>query len=1052
MAGLTFTASWQRLLLTIPPATFLVLLLILSGIEIANAQKVVPGSEWTPVAAASANVQARAVAAVRWSAPGAQEKIYDLDFNAARARYAQIPVNEPSVAQFVGDEIALPMPDGSLQRFKVVEAPVMAPELAAQFPEIKTYAGQGIDDPEATVRLSFSPLGFHAQILSPRGAVYVDPVFRGNTTRHKSAFKRDLNRASNWSCIGPGKPVVNKIATNSTSSSSVAPATTVNRTLAKVQSGTTLRTYRLAVSCTGEYAAFFGGTVPLAQAAIVAAVNRVVGVYEKELAVRMVLVANNNNLIYLNSATDPFDNSNGSTMLGQNQTTVDNTIGSANYDIGHVFSTGGGGVALLGCVCKSGLKAQGVTGWPSPTGDAFWIDYVAHEMGHQFGADHTFNSTSGSCSGNRNSTTAFEIGSGSTIMAYAGICSPDDLQSNSDPYFHGGSIDEIQAYIASGATCAATSATGNSAPAVSGGGNYTIPVNTPFMLTASGTDPNGDVLTYGWEEMDLGAAQLLTAGDNGSSPIFRSFNPTASPTRFFPRLSSILANTNWNQEKLPTTSRAMKFRVTARDNRAGGGGVADAEVTITSTTAAGPFVITSPNIATNWSGPRTVLWNVANTTSAPVNAAGVDIWLSTNSGQTFTFLLSSNAPNNGSASVVLPNLNSTKARLMVRGNNNVFFDINNADFTITPGANIPLVQLAGTQLVSESCTPTNGAVDPLETVSVSFNFANFGNAPTTNLVATLLATNGIVSSSGAQNYGVIGAGSNLTRTFTFTPSGICGGSVTGVVSLVDGATSYGNVSVVFPLGKITLVATQIFTSANSITIRDFTNALPYPSTLAVSGVSSPVSKMTVTLSGLTHTFPSDVSVLLVNPSGQGVKLMAANGGGTDISGVNLTFDDAATANLTGTAIVSGTYRPTDLRTNDVFNSPAPSSPYMTNLTMLAASPNGTWNLYVQDFANADSGSISGGWSLLFVNGGNSTNCCATVPAPNFTSTTWSNRVVRFTWNSQPGAQYQVQYRTNLLTGIWLNLGSPVTAVSNTVGIVDNVSNAPVRFYRVSIFP
>ena len=1005
----------------------------------AMGQPVKPVNGWTHLS----STPAAKAGAVRWVQP-LRGELFQLNAATIQGQLAAVPTGEPSAARGVGTEIEVPMPDGTTARFAIVEASVMDPELAAKFPEIKTYAGQGIDDPDATVRLDFSPAGYHAQVLSPRGAVYVDPAYRDDANYYVSYYKRDLSKSlDGWNCLteGSGKAL----------SGSIAAGIGVN----KVQSGATLRTYRLAVACTGEYAAYFGGTLAQAMAAIVSAVNRVDGVYETELAVRMVLVANNNLIVYTNATTDPYANNDGVTMLSQNQATLDTVIGSANYDVGHVFSTGGGGIAQLGCVCFAGYKAQGVTGLPAPTGDAFWIDYVAHEMGHQFGANHTFNAVTGSCGGNnRNASTAFEPGSGLTIMAYAGICSPNDLQPHSDPYFHAGSLDEIQAFLSTGGgSCAVTTATGNSAPTVNGGASYTIPAATPFVLTATGSDPNGDTLTYSWEEMDAGAAAALTDADNGSMALFRNFPPTSSPTRYFPKLSSVLANTNWNQEKLPTTSRTMKFRVTARDNRAGGGGVADSSITVASVSTAGPFVVTSPNTAVSWSGARNVTWNVAGTAGSPINASAVNIYLSTDGGLSFPFLLTNNVPNNGSAVVVLPNVTSSQARVKVQGAGNIFYDVSDVNFSVSPGSPGPLVQLSGTSLVGESCVPPNGAIDPYETVSVNWSLLNAGNAPTTNLVATLLATNGVFYPGAAQSFGAIPAGGTVTRAFTFIPAGVCGGSVTGVVQLVDGAVNMGSLSSVFALGVVqSTVVTQIFNNASAITIVDFASASPYPSTLSVSGVSTSGTKVTATINGWSHTYPSDVEMLLVGPGGQTVKLAGRAGDGAAISGVVVTFDDAASALLPSSAISSGTYQPTDFASGDIFNPPAPATPYGSTLAPLAATPNGTWSLYVEDVAGGDSGSISGGWSLRFATTSLTTNCCTSFPVPALTTTTYSNRVVRFNWSALPGPHYQVQYRTNLAIGLWQNLGSSILGTNTTMGITDSITNSPTRFYRVLVGP
>jgi subtilisin-like proprotein convertase family protein len=429
----------------------------------------------------------------------------------------------------------------------------------------------------------------------------------------------------------------------------------------------------------------------------------------------------------------------------------------------------------------------------------------------------------------------------------------------------------------------------------------------------------------------------------------------------------------------------------------------------------------------------------------------VNIFLSTNSGGGFQFLLATNVPNTGSATVVLPNVYSTNARIKVQGSGNIFFDLNNSDFTVIPET--PFILLGGTSLAAESCAPTNAAIDPYETVTVNWTLSNYGTGPTTNLVATLLQTNGVYYPGPAQSYGAIAAGSNVTRSFTFIPSGACGGAVTGVVQLADGAASLGTISQVFNLGNIqTTVVTQMFNNAGSITIRDNKSASPFPSAISVSGITGPVTKVTATINGWSHTYPSDVDMLLVGPGGQTVKLDGGAGDGTAISGVTVTFDDGAGSALSSSAITSGTYLPTDYSSGNVFSSPAPAGPYGTTLSPLAATPNGTWSLYVEDFYNQDSGSISGGWGLTFVTSTSTTNCCSTFPTPTLTSTTYSNKVVHFAWNAIPGPMYQVQYRTNLTSGTWQNLGAAVPATNTTMSVTDSSTNSPARFYRVMVLP
>ncbi|MBX3387960.1 MAG: hypothetical protein KF691_00750 [Phycisphaeraceae bacterium] len=570
--------------------------------------------------------------------------------------------------------IALPKPDGTFERFEIYESPVFAPGFSAEFPDIKTYRGESLDSPQSNVRCDVTPLGFRAQVLSAEGSYWIDPVSMGDTNLYSTYRKSDLVKSEEWTCEVVDQPGVPQAQNPFEDRTSVGP---------------TLKTYRLACAADFEYVSFFGGTVALGQAAVVTAVNRVNQVYENDLNIHMDLVPNNSSIVWATSA-DPYTNNSGSTMLGQNQTSLDSIIGTANYDIGHVFSTGGGGVAGLGVVCTAGNKARGVTGSGAPTGDAFWIDYVAHEMGHQFGGNHTFNGADSNCGSNRAASAAYEPGSGSTIMAYAGICGSNNLQNNSDPYFHVKSFDEILTYTNS-RTCQVNSATGNNPPTVSASG-ANIPINTPYTLTASGSDPDGDAITYCWEMYLLGNSQSATGfpsnfPDTGSNGAFqRSWNPAIPEFRQFPRNSNLLANTFAFGETLPLFSRNIPYRVSVRDNK---GGVNNTQITITVTNTSGPFVVTSPNTAVSWAGGSTqsVTWNVANTTAAPVGAANVDILLSTDGGNTYPHTLASAVPNNGSADVVLPNIATTTARMKVQGSGKIFFDISNTNFTITAAAN-----------------------------------------------------------------------------------------------------------------------------------------------------------------------------------------------------------------------------------------------------------------------------------------------------------------------------------------------------------------------------
>ena len=565
--------------------------------------------------------------------------------------------------------IYLPTPDGQYMAFKFVESPIMAPGLAEQFPEIKTYAGTSVDDSSVKLRFDFTPAGFHAQILAPGARWYIDPQFKGDTHRYVSYHSTDYRLDKEfYQCLLESKEAVG--------ASSVFPQ----------RSGDTLRQYRLAVATTGEYSQFHGGTTAGTLAAVTTTINRVTGIYEREVAIRLTLVANNNLIIYTNPGTDPFTgNNNAGVLISESQSVINNVIGAANYDIGHTLSTGAGGLAGLGVVCNNFQKARGVTGSRRPIGDPFDVDYVAHEMGHQFGGNHTFNGANGNCSGgNRHGSTAYEPGSGSTIQAYAGICGADNLQSNSDPIFHSVSHTEIMNYVGGAGACGTTTSLNNAIPKADAGSDYTIPVQTPFVLNGSSSDDDaGDTLTYLWEERDLGSQAALNAADDGQIPLFRVFTPSASPLRFLPRLATLANNNTDNAEKLPQLGRTMDWRLTVRDNE---GGVDADDMQVVVDQNSGPFQVTSPNGGEDLSGIINITWNVANTSNAPVGAANLDIFLSTDGGLTFdlTEPLVSRTANDGSHSVALPNITSTTARIMVKGSDNIFFDVSDQDFSISP--------------------------------------------------------------------------------------------------------------------------------------------------------------------------------------------------------------------------------------------------------------------------------------------------------------------------------------------------------------------------------
>lgn len=599
--------------------------------------------------------------------------------------------------------VEIPSSTGAMERFQVFENSNMDPALAAQYPEIKSYIGYGVDHPTLTAYFSVSPLGFKSMVLgADRKAEFIEPLTEDLNT-YTIFQKGSYFAADTFRCLVDDEPMA-QVLTNSMEARPNA-------------DDGVLRTYRLALSCTGEYTAYFGGTKALALAAVNNTMTRVNGVFENDFNARMVLIANTDLVIYTDAATDPYTTSYNSQL----QSTLTSVIGDANYDVGHLFvrASNNGNAGCIGCICASG-KGSAFTSSTIPTGDTFDIDYVAHEMGHQFGANHTFSMS------NEGTGANMEPGSGSTIMGYAGITS-QDVQPNSDAYFHAFSIQQVTNNIKA-KTCSVNTPTGNAVPTANAGLDYTIPRSTPFMLTGAGSDSNGDVITYNWEQFDNAASTATGASSAASAtrtsgPTFRSYNSSTSAVRYFPRMQSILAGatttagTEITVEALPSVARTMNFRLTVRDNRVGGGNNNSDDMIVTVNGTAGPFTVTAPNTAVSYTGgtSQTITWNVAGTTANGVNCANVDIMLSTNDGSTWSTLLAA-TPNDGTQAVTIPNTPSTTCRIMVKGTNHIFFDVSNANFTITSGVadtqapTAPTLSSSGTTGTSTNLSWT-GATD-----------------------------------------------------------------------------------------------------------------------------------------------------------------------------------------------------------------------------------------------------------------------------------------------------------------------------------------------------
>ena len=577
--------------------------------------------------------------------------------------------------------IRLPMPDGRLADFEIYESPIMQDELAQRYPEIKTYKVYGIDDPIASGRLDITPRGFHAMLHTSQGRLFIDPHTSSQQPDRYQARTRNASPSSAYSCGVDGH-----------GSAMSSPRQSAARTAARASD--TFLQYRLAVSATTEYVLQVTGSaanVSEAQDEIVTAINRVNQIYERDLSISFMLVAGNDELIE-SGGNVTFSNGNPEQMFVENQAWIDLKKGKSGYDIGHIFGTGNGGLARLGSVCDGNVKAHGVSGIADPQGDPFYIDFVAHEIGHQLNADHSFNGSSVSCAQGRNQATAYEPGSGSTIMAYAGICGVEDLQNNSEATFHAGSIAQIDSFTNAGGSCfnevAGVVANLND-PIIAAIDNSTIPANTAFVLDGPATDVETIELTYQWDQMDAGCpTNAISFGtDTGFNGLFRSYEPRKNVSkRNFPALGTQLGGLFDDAEVIPCNDRDVNLRLTVRDGFSGRDSE-DVRVTVRDTGEV--FEIT--NLDTEFQiyatgTPLPVTWRVAGTDQAPINCSNVDIELLTISADGSSYsvhrLLTTANDNSESVDIIPASSSHPRARIRVKCSDNIFYDISAADFSV----------------------------------------------------------------------------------------------------------------------------------------------------------------------------------------------------------------------------------------------------------------------------------------------------------------------------------------------------------------------------------
>lgn len=619
----------------------------------------------------------------------------------AKARSTNVTTPYPNSREFVLDEvqmqqllgqtklvfkgsyptpIALPLPNGDNVYVTPIESSVLPPQLAKKYPQIKTYKLMDKNNNVLNGRLDFTSAGFHARLQMKNGeVVYIDPMKMDTNqpakNRHYYSYQQKDQHAT--------EPHQCKLTSAQKNQQSLVD-TDKSYQYRNQSSNKNLHTYRIAIAATGEYTRIQGGTVALGLSAIVTTLNRINQIYERDLGIHLTLANNNDAIVFTDSTNDPFSNGKAHQLILENQQTLDNLIGVANYDIGHVFGSSGGGLAIINSVCSTRSKAKGTSGLSNPNSENFYIDFVAHEIAHQFGATHTFNSNAGLCAGNtRTALTAFEPGSGSTIMAYTGICGSDNLQQAADAMFHIGSIEQIKDNIAD-ARCGTHSTNTNQPPVVKAGNDYTIPAGTPFTLQGTATDPENDLLSYSWQQVDAGRSSSVN-DDTGNNALFRTYLATTSPTRTFPKLESLLSHRKISGETLPLTQRTLNFKLTAQDGRRN---TRSDQVTLQVQNTGTRFALDLPYSHYTIGETTKLTWNVAKTNQAPIDCQDIDIHLSTNGGKTFNTTLANTIANTGSTSVYIPNdiSPSDQGRFKISCSNNIFFALSYRNFELSHGS------------------------------------------------------------------------------------------------------------------------------------------------------------------------------------------------------------------------------------------------------------------------------------------------------------------------------------------------------------------------------